>query len=261
MQIPIYHVDAFTTKTFHGNPASVCILSKWLDDDSLHAIAKENNLPVTAFLLRNKNIFEVRWITPEYELDLCGHGALSAAFVIFNYLEPSWQKVELQSRSELLQIIRDNDFYTLNFSAKNIESVSVPLLKEGLRLTPKEIYQYSNERLLVVVESEEEVKQLTPNFQILQKLEHRGITITAIGNNVDFVSRTFYPKKSITEDPVTGASHCMLAPFWSKKLNKQEMHALQLSQRGGELFCRYENDRVFIKGKAILYMQGIMHIR
>jgi len=260
MQIPIYHVDAFTDKIFCGNPAAVCILSKWLSDEELHAIAKENNLPVTAFLVREENKFNIRWITPEYELDICGHGSLSAGYVIFNYLEPTWEKADLQSRIELLQVLRTDDLITLNFPTKNIEKFSLPLLEQGLGLAPKEIYQHKNERCLAIYSTEEEVKQLKPNMQILKKLEHRGITVTAPGKNVDFVSRTFYPQKTIFEDPATGASHCLLAPYWSKRLNKTDLHALQVSERGGEIFCQYQGDRVLISGKAVLYMQGVITI-
>jgi PhzF family phenazine biosynthesis protein len=128
MDIPIYHIDAFTEKKFSGNPAAVCVLSKWLEDDILHAIAKENNLPVTTFLVRDKNLFHVRWITPEYELDICGHGTLSAGFVIFNYLEPSWQKVILKSKTETLEVLREDNFIILNFPAKKIENVSLTLV-------------------------------------------------------------------------------------------------------------------------------------
>jgi PhzF family phenazine biosynthesis protein len=260
MQITIYHVDAFTDKLFCGNPAAVCILSKWLPDHELYAIAKENNLPVTAFLVRDSDKFNIRWVTPEYELDICGHGSLSAGFVIFNYLEPTWQKADLQSRIELLQVLRADDLITLNFPAKNIETFSSPLLEQGLGGVPKEIYQHENERCLAIYSTEEEVKQLKPNMQILKKLEHRGITVTAPGKNVDFVSRTFYPQKTISEDPATGASHCLLAPYWSKRLKKIDLHALQISERGGEIFCQYRGDRVLISGKAVLYMQGIITI-
>lgn len=260
MQLPIYHIDAFTDTLFCGNPAAVCVLSQWLPDNKLHAISKENNLPVTAFLLQEGDKFNIRWITPEYELDICGHGSLSAGFVIFNYLEPTWQKADLQSRVELLQVMRTNDFITLNFPAKHIDSVSLPLLIEGLGLPPKEVYQHANERCLAVYDTEDEIKQLIPNMHILKKLEHRGIIVTAKSKDADFVSRTFYPKKSISEDPATGASHCLLAPYWSKRLNKHDLHALQLSERQGEIFCRYENDRVLINGKAILYMQGSINV-
>ena len=260
MQIPIYHVDAFSDKIFSGNPAAVCILPHWLPDIDLHNIAKENNLPVTAFLVRNGDQFSIRWITPEYELDLCGHGTLSAAYVIFNQLERTWQAVDLQSRTEKLQVSRSGEFITLNFPAKSIERCSIPLLEEGLELSPIEIYQHKNERCIAVYSTEDEVKELNPNMRILAKLEHRGITVTAPGNTVDFVSRTFYPKKAISEDPVTGASHCLLAPYWSARLNKTELHALQVSERGGEMFCRYQDNRVLISAKAVMYMQGMVTV-
>lgn len=257
---PIYYIDAFTNKLFRGNPAAVCVLSKWLSDDDLHSIAKENNLPATAFLVREVDKYNIRWFTPEYELDICGHGSLSAGYVIFNYLEPTWQKADLQSRIELLQVLRADDLITLNFPAKSIESTSLPLLEQGLGLSPKEIYQHKNERCLAIYNTEEEVKSLQPDMQILKKLEHRGITATAPGKNIDFVSRTFYPQKTISEDPATGASHCLLAPYWSKRLNKTDLHALQISERGGEIFCQYLGDRVLISGKAVLYMQGFINI-
>lgn len=260
MQIAIYHVDAFSDKIFSGNPAAVCILPHWLPDVDLHNISKENNQPVTAFLVRDGNQFSVRWVTPEYELDLCGHGTLSAAYVIFNYLEPTWQTANLRSNLDALQVTRAGELITLNFPAKSIEKCSIPLLEEGLRLPPVEIYQHKNERCIAVYRTEGEIKQLNPNMQILAKLEHRGITVTAPGNTVDFVSRTFYPKKLISEDPVTGASHCLLAPYWSERLNKTKLRALQVSQRGGEMFCRYQDDRVLISAKAVMYMQGMVTI-
>ena len=256
MKIPIYHVDAFTDKIFSGNPAAVCVLPKWVPDDVLHAIARENNLPVTTFLVRENIKFNIRWITPEYELDICGHGSLSAGYVIFNYLEPTWEKADFQSRIEILPVTRTDDLVTLNFPAKSIESCTLPLLEQGLGLLPKEIYQHKNERCLAIYNTEEEVTQLKPNMQLLKKLEHRGITVTAPGKDVDFVSRTFYPQKAISEDPATGASHCLLAPYWSKRLNKIELHARQVSQRGGEMICHYHDDRVLISGKAVMYMQG-----
>lgn len=157
MQIPIYHVNAFTDKIFCGNPAAVCVLSRWLPNDDLHAIAKENNLPVTAFLVREGNKFHIRWITPEYELDICGHGSLSAGYVVFNYLEPTWQKVDLQSRMELLQIHRTDDLITLNFPAKDIELFSSSLLEQALGLAPKEMYQHKNERCLAIYNTEEDI--------------------------------------------------------------------------------------------------------
>lgn len=258
MQIPIYHVDAFTNKVFSGNPAAVCVLPKWLPDSDLHCIAKENNLPATAFLVREENKFNIRWVTPEYELDICGHGTLSAGYVILNHLEPTWDKVDLQSRVETLQVIRTEDLVTLDFPSKNIEQYAHSALIQGLGFSPKETYQHKNERCLAVYGTEEEVKALKPDIQVLKRLEHRGITVTAPGREVDFVSRTFYPQKTISEDPATGASHCLLVPYWSERLNKRKLHARQVSERGGEMFCQYLGDRVLISGKAVMYMQGII---
>src|SRR3990167_7753641 len=256
MKITLYHIDAFTDKVFSGNPAAVCVMPEWLPENRLHQIAKENNLPVTAFLVRDNEKFNIRWITPEYELDICGHGSLSAGYVIFNFIDPGLQNVDLYSRSEVLPVIRNKDLVTLNFPAKKIEPCSLPLLEQGLGLTPKAIYQHKNERCIAVFDSEEEVKQIKPNMQTLKKLEHRGISVTAPGIKVDFVSRPFYPQKTISEDPATGASHCLLAPYWSKRLNKTDLHALQVSDRGGEIFCQYQGDRVLISGKAVIYLQG-----
>jgi PhzF family phenazine biosynthesis protein len=260
MQITIYHVDAFTDQLFGGNPAAVCILQKWLPESDLHSIAKENNLPVTAFLVRESDKFSIRWVTPEYELDICGHGTLAACYVIFNYLVPTWKKVDLQSRIELLHAIRNDNLITLNFPAKNVENCSLPLLEQGLGLAPEEVYQHGNERCFAVYRTEEEIKQLKPDMGLLKKMQHRGITVTAPGRNVDFVSRTFYPQKTISEDPATGASHCLLVPYWSQRLNKKKLHSLQLSQRGGEMICHYEDDRVLISGKVVMYMQGTINL-
>lgn len=260
LKTPIYYVNAFTDKLFAGNPAAVCLLPKWLPDNMLQLIAIENNLPVTAFIVKNKNTFSIRWLTPEYELDLCGHGSLSAGYVIFNFLEPNLKAINLESRCDTLQVVYNNNFITLDFPAKSIESCDLDLLESGLGAKPQDMYQHNHERWLAIFNSEEDLKQLKPNIEILKMLPHRGITVTAPGENVDFVSRTFYPLKAIFEDPVTGASHCLLAPYWSNRLNKIDLHALQISARGGELFCRYQNERVLITGKATLYMQGYIEL-
>lgn len=260
MKVALYHVDTFTDKIFGGNPAAVCLLDDWLPDAVLNAIAQENNLPVTAFLVRENKTFHIRWITPEYELDICGHGSLAAGFVILNYVEPTWQQVDLQSRVECLPVTRKDNLIILDFPAKDIEPCSLPLLVEGLGETPTEIYQHKNERCMAVFENEEQVKQLKPTMTMLKQLPHRGITVTAPGKDVDFVSRTFYPQKTISEDPATGASHCLLGPYWFKKLGKTEFHAKQLSHRGGKMFCNYLNNRVLISGNAAMYLQGVIEI-
>lgn len=256
MKITLYHIDAFTKKIFHGNPAAVCVLPEWLADEDLHAIAKENNLPVTTFLVQKEKKYYIRWITPEYELDICGHGSLSAGHVIFNYLEQTAQEINLHSPFEILSLARKDQLITLNFPVKNNVPYSNELLEKGLGLVPQEIYAHKNERCLLVYATEEDIEQLKPNMGILQQLPHRGVTVTAIGKEVDFVSRTFYPQKAISEDPATGASHCLLVPYWSQRLNKKILHAKQLSRRGGEMFCELQGDRVLISGNAVTYLRG-----
>lgn len=257
IHFPLYHVNAFTQHLFSGNPAMVCLLHDWLPDPVLQKIAQENNLPVTAFLVAQANQFSIRWITPEGELDLCGHGSLAAGYVIFNKLKPQSQCVTLSSRSTQFQVTRVGEQIALNFPVKGIESVDLPEIIEGLGKAPIEIYQHQKERCLVVYEAAEIVQQLRPNFERLQRIPHRGIVVTAPGEEgIDFVSRTFYPRKGVPEDAVTGASHCLLAPYWSTKLNKTNLHALQLSARGGELFCHCVRDSVQLSGDAVLYAEG-----
>jgi PhzF family phenazine biosynthesis protein len=252
-----FHVNAFIDRLFAGNPAAVCVLPEWIAEDDLKNIAIENNLPVTAFIVQRDKQFEIRWITPELELDLCGHGTLSAAYIIFNELAPTLQTISFSSKAGLLQVNRAGEFIELNFPIKTIESCLIPTaLVQGLGLTPKEVYQHKTERYMVVVETEEQVNNLKLDIQLLKKLEHRGIIITAPGSQVDFVSRTFYPRKMIPEDAVTGASHCLLAPYWAKRLKKNLLEARQLSARGGFLKCKVQHDNVLIAGKAVLYMKG-----
>lgn len=253
----IYHIDTFTDQIFSGNPAAVCLLPKSLPDTVLQTIAKQNNLPVTAFLSQNNDVFVVRWFTPDYELEMCGHGALAAAYVIFHYLEPTWQKVQLQSRSESLLLERNHDFIVLALIAKLLEVAHIEnKIEPALEIKVEAIYQSQHERCIVILQSEIQVKQLTPNISMLKQLPYRGITVTAPGDQVDFVSRTFYPNKNMVEDAVTGAVHSWLVPYWAKRLGKTKLHARQLSSRGGELICQYQADRVLIAGRAVLYSQG-----
>ncbi|MDR3490971.1 MAG: PhzF family phenazine biosynthesis protein [Gammaproteobacteria bacterium] len=260
MQITIYHIDAFTNNLFAGNPAAVCILEEWLTDTEMRIIAMENYLPATAFLVRKNNEFHVRWFAPEYEIELCGHGSLASAYVIFNILEPTWQQAELHYPAGLLKIKNENGLLTLDFPAKNYGILPSPdLLIKGLGAQPIEVYQYKTERCLAIFETEDEVRNLNPDIQLLKELDHPGIIVTAPGINYDFISRTFYPRKSVYEDAVTGASHCLLIPYWSNHLNKTKLLAHQASKRGGELLCEYQGERVLISGKAIMYMQGIIN--
>lgn len=260
MKIPYYHVDAFTDHLFKGNPAAVCVLSEWLPDALLNNIARENNLPVTAFIVEHHHHYDIRWITPEYELDLCGHGSLSAAFIIYTELEPHQHQIQLKSRDHILDVTYKNNLIILNLPSKPARPASIPLLEKALGQSPIEIYQYQNERCMAVFQSADEIKNMKPNFEILKQVKTRGIIVTAIGDTVDFVSRTFYPHKLINEDPVTGASHCLLVPYWANKLGKNKLHAKQVSRREGELFCEHQNDRVLIGGKAVLYSKGTIKL-
>jgi len=257
MKIQTYHIDAFSNKLFGGNPASVCVLEKWLPDNYLQAIATENNLPATAFLVRNNKEYSIRWFTSEYEIDLCGHGTLASGYVIFNYLETELQQVNLNSPAGLLRVKQEDELITLDFPVKDLEKCTLlPLLEQGLGQMPKEIYRHKTERCLAVFDNEKQVKQIKPNMQILNQLPYRGIIITARGEQADFVSRVFYPRKLLSEDAVTGSSHCLLVPYWAEKLNKSQLHSRQLSHRGGDLFCELQEGRVFISGKAVMYMHG-----
>lgn len=260
MKIPFYHVDAFASKIFAGNPAMVCVLEQWLPENILQQIANENYLPATAFLVKTGEDYQTRWFTPEYEIDLCGHGSLASAYVIFNIIEPARHKVKLKYTAGELEITNQNGHLTMQLPAKAVESFDSPILVKGLGARPKEIYQYKSERCLCIFETEDEVRQLKPDISILRELEHRGIIISATGKQCDFVSRTFYPNKSAWEDAVTGSSHCLLVPYWSRRLNKLALHTWQVSHRGGELYCEMLNNQISISGNAMLYANGTINL-
>ena len=256
MKITIYHVDAFTDHLFSGNPAAVCLLPFWLEDQKLLAIAHENNLPATVFLVKQIDGYAIRWFTP-HEIHLCGHGSIAAAYVIFNQLEKQLHEVKLHSISGVLSVKKDLDFITLNFPKKSGEPIPVdPILRQGLNREPEAVFQYQQERCIAIFNHQRDIENLKPDMSILKNYECRGIVVTAPGEQVDFVSRTFYPHKSITEDPVTGVSHCMLVPYWAKRLGKNTLEARQLSERGGYLRCEISDDQVLLSAKAALYMQG-----
>lgn len=258
MKINYYHIDAFTDKAFSGNPAAVCVLEEWLPEKALQSIANENHLPATAFLVPHLDGFQTRWFTPEYEIDLCGHGSLASGHVIFNYLEPDKNEINLYYTSGVLKINKNDNGISLDLPTKNLETFHSDILTEGLNAKPVELYQHKNERCLAIFHTEDEIRQLKPNITILQTLPHRGIIVTAPSKHYDFVSRTFYPKKTMYEDAVTGSSHCLLVPYWGEKLNKSKFRAYQASHRGGEISCELKKDKVTIHGKAVVYLQGMI---
>jgi PhzF family phenazine biosynthesis protein len=261
MIISLYQVDAFASQVFAGNPAAVCLLDRWVDDSILQAVAAENNLSETAFLVRNAQGFDLRWFTPVTEVALCGHGTLASAFVLFSCQKWPGEQIRFQTRkSGELVVTRRNDFLEMDFPAKPAYVQAPPAgLNEALRVTPQEVLG-SAEDLLVVLDSERTVKAVQPDFFALERVACRGIIITARGDRSDFVSRFFAPRVGIPEDPVTGSAHCVLVPYWAGVLRKNDLHAFQVSKRGGELFCKHVGDRVKISGKAVLYMEGTITI-
>jgi len=251
-----YVVDAFASQLFKGNPAGICLLDEWIDDATMQNIAFENNLAETAFLVQKNNSFELRWFTPECEIDLCGHATLASAFVLMNLVETSQDEIVFNTRSGKLTVSRDKEKYKMNFPSRKPVLTAVPMgLEAALGAT---IIETSLSRdLLVLVEDEETVKDLRPNLELLKEFEdYFGIIVTAKGSSCDFVSRYFAPNSGIPEDPVTGSAHSTLIPFWSERLHKTEMIGRQLSKRGGWLYCKDCGDRVEISGEAKLYLSG-----
>lgn len=257
MKIPIYQVDAFASEVFAGNPAAVCILDAWIDDRRLQAIAAENNLSETAFVVQAGNGFELRWFTPTTEVALCGHATLASAFVLFACRNWSADTIRFQTRrSGQLAVTRRDGLLEMDFPARPVgDQRTIAGLDNALRLVPKKTY-VTAEDLLVVLESERLVRECKPDFAALEALECRGVIITAQGERSDFVSRFFAPRVGVPEDPVTGSAHCVLIPYWAGVLGKKSLHAYQVSRRGGELFCVHAGDRVLISGSAALYMEG-----
>jgi len=237
MQIPFYQVDAFTDKVFGGNPAAVCLLDKWPEDRVLQSIAAENNLSETAFLVGGGEEYNLRWFTPTLEIDLCGHATLASAFVIFNFLSPDLAAVRFQTASGQLRVERAGELLMMDFPSRKAEKGgTVSGLADALGVPPVEVYGARD--ILAVFESEAQVREMMPDFAALEKIKAAfAVIVTAPGEKVDFVSRFFAPNAGIPEDPVTGSAHCTLVPYWSARLGKKKLHALQVSARGGELFC------------------------
>jgi PhzF family phenazine biosynthesis protein len=263
VQIPIYQVDAFTGEVFHGNPAAVCLLEEWLRDTTLQAIAAENNLSETAFLVSREGGYRIRWFTPATEVNLCGHATLASAHVLLTELEDAEAPVNFHSASGELNVsMRPDGLLELDFPARAPRLAETPsLLTEALRQTPEAVFAADNEsgevdNWLAVFDTEASVAALAPNFTLMQRLDGLGVIATAPGTGVDFVSRYFAPKAGINEDPVTGSAHCTLAPYWAKRLGKDRLQARQISRRGGELQCELAGERVLIAGRAVTYLRG-----
>jgi PhzF family phenazine biosynthesis protein len=260
MRIPLYQVDAFTSEVFKGNPAAVCLLDDWPDDVRLQAIATENNLSETAFLLKSDEGFEIRWFTPLTEVPLCGHATLASAFVVFNFLQWPENIIGFKTRQRgILTVTQKERLLEMDFPAMTPTPKQTPAgLADALGHPPLEVFG-AERQLLAVFADERTVSELQPDFGMLTRYG-LGTIVTAPGNQSDFVSRYFAPNVGIPEDPVTGSAHCVLVPYWSQRLGKKRLHARQVSKRGGELFCEDRGERVTIAGKAVLYLEGMITV-
>ena len=262
MRLPIYQVDAFADRLFAGNPAAVVPLEEWLPDAVMQAIAAENNLAETAFFRRENGDYALRWFTPAVEVELCGHATLASAHVIFRFLDPGRERVEFRTmKAGVLGVSREGDVLTLDFPALPPEPCPLPPeLPAALGARPSEFHAQDQRRLAVFARAEE-VASLKPDFAALVRAGHGSLIVTAPGEGgVDFVSRYFAPAYGIDEDPVTGSAHCVLAPYWAKRLGKKTLEARQISARGGALRCTLAGERVAISGRCALYLEGFISV-
>ncbi len=257
MRTPIFQFDAFTNRRFTGNPAAVMPMARFPDDEVMQAIAAENNLAETAFLVREGSDYRLRWFTPVIEVPLCGHATLASAAVVMERLEPGRRSVVFHSKSGPLTVTRANDGYVLNFPARPSKKIPTPPgFAAALGTAPVEVF-VNEFNYMAVFESASTVRWLEPDMAAIARIDRPGVIVTAAGDaEYDFVSRYFAPAKGIPEDPVTGSAHCMLAPYWGPRLGKSELRAYQASKRGGELTCRLVGERVELEGQCVLYLEG-----
>lgn len=261
MRIPIYQIDAFTDRPFAGNPAAVCLLDAWLEDDTMQEIGAENNLSETAFLVPEGEGYRLRWFTPKVEVDLCGHATLASAHVVLTYLQPESDRVVFHTLSGRLEVARDGDLLVMDFPSRPARLCDVQEnLVRALGTEPDAVllaHEY-----MAVYPDERTVRSVVPDMpHLAAETKEFGVIVTAPGEDCDFVSRFFAPAVGIPEDPVTGSAHCALTPYWAERLGKQKLHARQVSPRGGELWCENRGDRVAIAGRAAPYLEGTIEVR
>ena len=259
-----YHViDVFAEELFSGNPAGVCLLDSWLPDELMQNIAAENNLSETAFLMKQDGYYDLRWFTPTLEVDLCGHATLASAYVLFEDTERAKTEIKFKTMSGMLAVIRKNGLLYLDFPPRPVTPCPMyETFEKALGLKPAATYKAFD--FLVLVDDEEVLRSLAPDFSILKQIKKEagldddsfGIIVTSKGSDCDFVSRFFAPNAGINEDPVTGRAHCSLIPYWSERLRKTTLIAKQLSKRGGILYCEDHGERVLIGGNTVRYLEG-----
>ena len=260
MRIPFYHVDAFASRPFEGNPAAVCPLDSWLPDAKLQAIAGEHNLSETAFYVREGDGYRLRWFTPEVEVELCGHATVATAHVILNVRkESSASRVIFKSLSGDLAVDRDDNLFTLDFPSRPPKECTAPSnLASALGAAPRTVL--AGRDYFCVFDHEDQVLALKPDMAAVAAFDRFAVIVTAPGTDCDFVSRFFAPAKGVPEDPVTGSAHCSLIPYWAQRLAKNTLFARQRSRRGGELWCADRGDRVSIAGRAVTYSEGVIDL-
>ncbi|MEO7725390.1 MAG: PhzF family phenazine biosynthesis protein [Chthoniobacterales bacterium] len=259
MKIPYFEIAAFTERAFAGNPAGVCLLEEWLPDEQLQAIAAENNLAETAFVIARQDHFDLRWMTPTVEVDLCGHATLAAAHVLFRHREYAGKTARFLTQSGELKVERDGDKLVLDFPSLPAGAITrADDLSAALGAAPETILKGRD--YIAIFSSQEEVAAIKAHMVLVSNLDAQGVVVTGPGDDCDFVSRYFAPAAGIPEDPVTGSTHCTLIPYWSQRLGKKEFFARQISARGGELFCEDRGDRVGIGGAAVTYVEGKIYL-
>ena len=263
MRIPLFHVDAFTEQPFRGNPAAVCLLDSWLDEGQMRKVAAENNLSATAFLVPGNNGYGLRWFTPRCEVRLCGHATLAAAHILLNLPQPQLDSVTFETRFRgIVTVGKDGRSLTMDFPAISQRPCSPPngvAESLGLESQPEEVLEGDHAYTFVISENAY-MRNLRPNFAQLERFHPFVAVVTAQGTDVDFVSRYFAPSYGIPEDPVTGSAHCALAPYWAKRLGKSKLHARQLSEREGEVWCEVVGERVLLTGNAVVTLGGSLSI-
>ena len=261
MRIPIFKIDAFAAHLFAGNPAAVMPMASFPDDATMLAIAAENNLSETAFLIRNGNDYRLRWFTPSVEVPLCGHATLASAAVVMERLEAGRKHVIFHTASGPLIVNRADAGYVMSLPARPSEPIAAPAgLAEALGIVPTEIF-VNQFNYMAVLDNPRALRELAPDFAALSRMDRPGVIVTAAGDGgYDFVSRYFAPAKGVREDPVTGAAHCMLAPYWAKRLGKTALNAFQASRRGGRIICHVTGDRVELEGTCVFYLEGEVEI-
>ncbi|MFN1219101.1 PhzF family phenazine biosynthesis protein [Chryseobacterium kwangjuense] len=259
MKLELYQIDAFTDELFMGNPACVVPLKNWLPDEMLLKIARENAVAETAFFIDSGEEIQLRWFTPEIEMDLCGHATLATAHCLISLLQYPGNILTFQTKSGQLKVSFENDLYYLDFPSRMPVLSDLPeQISEALSIQPREVFKARD--YVLVYDSEDDIRNIRINRAIfdLINLDPGGVIVTAKGEKSDFVSRFFTPQAAILEDPVTGSAHCSLIPFWAQRLGKKDLFALQLSERQGQLYCKDQNDRVIIAGKAKTYSAGFL---